>query len=394
MDRITRISNVIAEFDAQGWHRTGTEVDAASGEWLKGHLVAAGVEAQLEPHEFPRCVPEEAFISWQGGRIEGLPAFDCGRTGAGGVVGRFGPTGSAAAIGFSVVTPGGPAPEFDDARAKGTHAAIVAVTKAGRPGLAPRNATEFPGPFGPPVLYVSSEHTAALESLAAAGCNVTVSAEAGTEAVTAWNVVGRVPGRHPGLPPMVVMTPRSGWWQGASERGGGIACWLEIARTVAERPLERDLLFVASTGHELGHWGLEQYLASRPVLAREAVLWLHLGASIGAALGPRPVAFGSDAELRELAVRCLKEAGVPPLTLAPKGAVPGGESRNIHERRGRYVSFLGSSEVFHLEADRWPEAVDVAAVDAYCSAAIAIIREASRLAPGSTASQTPKFPQS
>ncbi len=59
------------------------------------------------------------------------------------------------------------------------------------------------------------------------------------------------------------MTPRSGWWQCASERGGGIAVWVEILAAVAAAKPARTVNFVASTGHELGHYGLTHYLESR-----------------------------------------------------------------------------------------------------------------------------------
>ena len=49
----------------------------------------------------------------------------------------------------------------------------------------------------------------------------------------AFNVVAVV-SRTDGAPPLVVMTPRSGWWSCASERGGGFACWLEIMRAVRD----------------------------------------------------------------------------------------------------------------------------------------------------------------
>lgn len=42
------------------------------------------------------------------------------------------------------------------------------------------------------------------------------------------------------------------------------------------------------------------------------------------------------------------------------GERPGGEARNIHDLNGRYVSFLGTNAWFHQEDDRWPETVDVA----------------------------------
>ena len=56
----------------------------------------------------------------------------------------------------------------------------------------------------------------------------------------------------------------------ASERGGGLACWLEIMRAVRNGKPARDVLFVASSGHELGHLGL--------AAARDLVD--HLGAEL------------------------------------------------------------------------------------------------------------------
>ena len=85
--------------------------------------------------------------------------------------------------------------------------------------------------------------------------------------VKAFNVVTVVPGTDKGAPPLVVMTPRSGWWGCASERGGGLACWLEIMRAMcAARPV-RDTLFLASSGHELGHLGLDAFIQRRPRLS-------------------------------------------------------------------------------------------------------------------------------
>lgn len=191
---------------------------------------------------------------------------------------------------------------------------------------------------------------------------VRIVAPARTTLCRAGNVVGRVAGRDAAHPPVCVMTPRSGWWHCASERGGGIALWLEVAGAVAAaRPL-RDVEFVASTGHELGHWGLDEYLARRPGLASGAHLWFHFGASIGAAIEPRANAVTSSPELGEALLGHLRAHDAPLPTLAPAGTEPGGESRNIHRAGGRYVSLLGGSAVFHLEADRWPEAVDVPAV--------------------------------
>lgn len=157
-------------------------------------------------------------------------------------------------------------------------------------------------------------------------------------------------------------------------RSGGIAAWLEMARAAAANPAKRPVLFLASTGHELGHWGLERLLSIRPHLAMAAPLWLHLGASVGAALAPVPRLFCSSNANEHIATDAFQRAGVAGLVNTPRSTVPGGESKNIHERGGSYVSVAGGSAVFHLEADRWPAAVDVDAVAAYAEACVEIVR--------------------
>src|ERR1700680_3485817 len=51
--------------------------------------------------------------------------------------------------------------------------------------------------------------------------------------------------RHVPLPPLVIMTPRSGWYRCASERGGGLACWLELTSILSQSTPARDVVFVS-----------------------------------------------------------------------------------------------------------------------------------------------------
>ena len=113
-------------------------------------------------------------------------------------------------------------------------------------------------------------------------------------------VVAAVAGTQSGAAPLFVMTPRSGWWSCASEGGGGIACWLEIMRAIHDAKPVRDVLFVASSGHELGHIGLDAYIARRPGSVPAAKAWIHLGAHIGAAMGPGNHLQSSDDEMESL----------------------------------------------------------------------------------------------
>ena len=70
----------------------------------------------------------------------------------------------------------------------------------------------------------------------------------------------------------------------------------------------------------------------------------------------------NDEALRDLAAAELAHAGQPPDSIAPKTSVPSGETRDIHRAGGRYVTLVGSNPFFHLPQDRWPHAVDAAAV--------------------------------
>jgi hypothetical protein len=174
------------------------------------------------------------------------------------------------------------------------------------------------------------------------------------------NTVLTVPGRNRDASPFIVMTPRSSWWQSTAERSGGIVCWLESLRALIAEPPAFDVVFTANTGHELGHLGLDEFVASRPGWEQGAT-WVHFGANLGAAGGTLSVMSASD-DLRALAQAELTATGQPPDTIAPKTTVPSGETRDIRRAGGRYLTLVGTNKLFHLPQDRWPHAVDVAAI--------------------------------
>jgi hypothetical protein len=167
------------------------------------------------------------------------------------------------------------------------------------------------------------------------------------------------------------MTPRSSWWHSTAERGGGLVCWLEALRALLVDPPRADVVLTANSGHELGHLGLDDFVARRPGWERGA-LWLHWGANLGAAGGTLSVMSADDA-LRALAAGELAGAGQPPDVLAPSSQVPSGETRDIHRAGGRYLTLVGSNPLFHLPQDRWPHAVDVPAVARIAAAAARMV---------------------
>ena len=369
-DLAARIARVIEEYDRQGIHRTATAVDEASASWLAALATRAGATATLESFALDRVDVTSASITADGRRIEGLPLFDGTFTDAQGISGSIGAAASNPVIALVKLTAAGVQSEgqsIAELRRSTAIRAIVAVTDGASPGLSPTNAASFVTPYGVPVLQVSSEHGAWLDDLARRSAAVRFVAQATLTRATAHNVVATVAGRVPDLPPVVVMTPRSGWWQCAGERGGGLACWLETVRALAAAPAKRPLLFVASSGHELGHLGLDAFLHRRPALIKTAAAWIHLGANIGVA-GGRVRLQASDDAIEAMADAALARANTPVEQHLPRGTVPGGEARNIHVGGGRYVSWLGSSTYFHSPSDRWPTSVDVPAVARFAQA--------------------------
>jgi hypothetical protein len=358
-----RIGAVIRAYEEQGFHRTGTDVDRLSGEWLANEVRRIGAEPALEEFSLSRVDPVAATLAVNDRKIEGLPLFDGAFTGADGVSGRLGDLESDAPIGLVELAPNAAETgALGAARRQGRHQAIVAVTRGARAGLCPSNADSFVQPYGPPVLQVASEEASFLTACARQGAQARLTAHVERVPAKAFNVVAVVPGQQTGAAPLVVMTPRSGWWECASERGGGLACWLEIMRAMcAARPV-RDVVFLASSGHELGHLGLESFMARRPALARDAKAWIHLGANIGAAQGPGNLLQASDDEMEALLAGAMTKVGLRIDRRHARGAVPLGEAKNVHHGGGRFISVIGSNDMFHNPRDRGAEMIDVGVI--------------------------------
>ena len=402
-----RAVDTIRAYSAEGHHRTATAVDRASAEALLARARATGAVVSLQPFQLSRVDPVAAFAQIEDRRFEGLPMFDGAFTAAGGLRGPIGPIDGDQPFAWTRVAPNGEA-ALRKLREDSRHAAIVAVTLGGKPGLCPVNAGWFNEPFGPPVLQISSDHLGAIEAASASRVEVRVVAHATRKAAQAFNVVADVPGTDPALPPVCVMTPRSGWHANASERGGGIVCWIETmravvaangpakaghyrntpdqnasARNAADRSssvvsgfsrtggLLRTVRFVASSGHELGHLGLHDYLHRRPGLAHDALAWVHFGANIGTSTGDVGMT-PSDDQLREAALRALNPHGLEKTRQSLASQV-GGEAATIQAENGRFISFIGRNDWFHNPGDLFPAAVDIPLVARYARASVDLV---------------------
>ena len=364
-----RIGAVIRAYEEQGIHRTGTTVDRMSADWLADEVRQIGLEPVFEEFSLSRVDPVDASLAVDDRRIEGLPLFDGAFTTSAGIAGPLGSLNGDASIGLAEIAPNAAAADaLGEARRQNRHQAIVVITRGARPGFCPSNAESFLRPFGPPVLQVAGEEAPFLADCARRGAKALLTAHVERAQAEAFNVTALVPGTDRSIAPLVVMTPRSGWWWCASERGGGLACWLEIMRATRDARPVRDVLFVASSGHELGHLGLDAFIERRPGLVPAAKAWIHLGANIGAARGPGNNLQASDDEMELMMAEVMTRAGLPIDRRLPRGAVPRGEAENVHRGGGRYISIIGNNELFHNTSDRGADVIDLRVIERFAGA--------------------------
>ncbi|MBX3277633.1 MAG: hypothetical protein KF868_06475 [Acidobacteria bacterium] len=370
-----RAAQLLSEYDGQGIHRTGTRGDGRSARWLAAQAGRYGGAAALESFALNRVDPQACFVAAGGRRVTGLPVFDALFTGAPGIRGSLGPFGSEADIGWIEMPPNAEYDErYEPMRRDNRHRAIIILTKGERPGLCPVNAPRFEHPYGAPVLQIGSEHGEWLQKQT----DVHFVAQAKRTGTRAFNVTARIRGTKPNLPPVVVMTPRSGWWHSTSERGGGLVCWLEVMRALAADRPERDVHFLSSSGHELGHLGLKHFMDRNPDLVSGAHVWMHFGANIGAVGAPNRIQAASD-ELEALVVSAVSGAGLTINEKTNRGVAPFGEAGNIHRAGGRYLSLLClSNPLFHHPEDRWPGAADAQVVARYSAALVEAAKKLTR----------------
>jgi hypothetical protein len=374
----TRAAIWLAAWDAQGTHRTGSPGDRAGADWLAREAAALGAEVAVEEFDFDRLDPALVYLDIAGERIAAVPVFDAPPTGIDGIAGRLGGDIAVAELGPRAVYNG----EFERLRRAAGHRALVVVCAGEAPGLALINAEQFTAPYGMPAIHVPSEARERVLAAAGNGASARFVSYSRRTRARAANIVVRLKGSGSERMPLVVMTPRSSWWQSTAERGGGIVCWLESLRALLAAPPARDVVFTANSGHELGHTGLDDFVGRRPGWDRAGgatpgVDWVHYGANIGAAGSWLSLVSNAD-DLRRLGLAELTRAAAPPDDIPWPAQPPSGETRDIHRAGGRYLTLVGSNRLFHLPQDRWPHAVDVPAITRIAAASAAIARALSR----------------
>ena len=280
------IEEDLIKWDSIKLHRTGTEGDNETAYWLADEINKCGLTAEVDSFNFIKRTPGRCEVTNGTHTAIGLPMFDGGSTSSNGIKGPHGSLNTDDVIAitqYGSSTDDESSKNLNEARKKNKHPAIVAIADVypNIPGLAVLNAESYRNPYGPPVLQVATQEGEWLMRLKADE-KISVSVELIDKKSDAINVQTRIEGKDQSLSPLVVMTPKSGWWTCASERGGGIIIWLNAMRYLSKNQPNRNVIFTANTGHELSHLGLDHFLEKNPSLVKDAFAWVHLGANFAA----------------------------------------------------------------------------------------------------------------
>ena len=106
--------------------------------------------------------------------------------------------------------------------------------------------------------------------------------------------------------------------------------------------------------------------------------WIHLGANIGAAQGPGNHLQASDDAMESMLAEAMTHAGLAIDTRLPRGAVPRGEAFNVHRGGGRFISIIGSNDLFHNTSDRGADVIDLDVIERFAGAFAAVATKLAR----------------
>lgn len=222
-------------------------------------------------------------------------------------------------------------------------------------------------PWPVPVILVAPKDRPLLDAARHAGRPVSLSVQgAWRPDMAGRNVVGRLDrglSREKGGRWLAISTPVTSWFTSSCERGPGIAGFLAMARLAATRWPDVDMVFVATSGHEIGHGGMEHFLHDGAPRPDATLAWAHFGASLACygwrrdgerwvtdrQVDTRQRLLLSSQAMEATVMRRFKDVAATPLVGAHAGI---GELRDVLAAGyPRFFGMAGSHTFFHTPAD-------------------------------------------
>ncbi len=334
-----QLFEIVRDYAAMGAHRTGTDVDLRTAAWTAQHLADRGLDVEPVPVPYQQWVAS-GEVELDGQPLEHLPVFHewTGALETNNVYRAQTDAGH-----------GGHANALTDAIAKaeagGAEAAVLATEHVNGSLVAVNRVLGEHSGF--PTILVAGRDGDRLMS----ATDVTVRYSAKLVDGHTTNVIATTRGaRDSGQPPLMLTTPLTGWFGCAGERATGIA----VLFALVERFADRDLLIVATGGHELTWFGAQRWVDELDPADRPSAI-VHVGASVGV-VDPGT----SDLIATRLALTSLDDSAAEPVTdaLVPIGLnlATGcerwiGEGESWSQAGVPLLSFSGAGVDFHTPED-------------------------------------------
>jgi len=276
-----------------GEHRTATEVDRRTSQWMVEQLRGAGVRAVMQPFSLRQFFPRRTHLSIADRSIRSFPLWFPRSTGSQPITSELmawdknsGPASIKGKLAFvrfpaeagAAMVKGSIHSQLVLSAASAGAAGVVALTESTTREIVALNCPAGSEPWPIPVVLVGSRDEQSLIAAMSSSAKISLDLEGeDVAAAEARNVIGRV---DRGKDLIVVSTPQSGWFRCAGERGPGIGLFLNLARWANRRPSGSSFLFVSSSGHELGALGMSAFLKELAPARERVLCWIHLGAGI------------------------------------------------------------------------------------------------------------------
>ena len=340
----------LADWEAFGWHWTGSAVQEKSAEWLAHQASGLGMRCEILPFAFPRTQIDQCHVQDQHHRALGLPLFNHPVTDGAGVTGVLADESQEGDIAMLLLPPQARVEEalvhLDPDKCK----AALIVTTGAVPGLAPLDLSARKKPI--PVVQVSSEALGWLQQAKADKRPVTLLARMTIADGVGRNVLAALPGRNQTAAPIVISTGFSGWGPCTGERGGPLWIWLTIGAALSAAPPDRAVILLAADGDEIGALGRANFAERFADLTRNASIWLELGANLGA----RETTLQLQAEDGDHTERFAARLGVDGIRFGRRKSAPEEIASTLKTRLALRAS---PAPQFHLPGDLLPTSTDL-----------------------------------
>jgi hypothetical protein len=287
------LMSTIDQYGSSPNHYSGTQADWSEENTVAEQFEADGLKVNSIAYNFPRFQPTHISLSVDSTYFPAsalAPLLYSGVTGPEGIKAPLEAVANGAItneakgkiVVVSALSKGAIATSVPKAIAAGAVAEVFVTNSLDNfPAWEDVNSRRGTGSL--PVLLIGKKSGAELLADAEAGgkeATFTLQAELGT--ATDYDVWGELPGADTSRK-VIVGTPVSSMVPSASD--GGVAVLLALARHYAEEPRSQrseNLVFLATSGHEVGFLGLPALLQQQGSWFTSADAYVHLGASIGA----------------------------------------------------------------------------------------------------------------